>query len=229
MKRLNYFELVGITIAAIVVASFCRWKYNSDWFEVSGFITGVIAVYLTAKEHITSWPVGIVNVLIYAYVFYVAKLYADTTLQFMFLGLSIHGWLSWARGGEQSTELKISRLKPIHWGYVLAILAVGTAVYKPIIEHFKGASPFWDSLLMVASVTAQVLLNRKILETWVLWILIDIAYIPLYLSRQLYPTTILYVIFLALAIGGLVQWIKNYQKLGDHVLEVSPDLSNYPR
>lgn len=211
-----------------MIALVCHAKLGSDWFEVSGFITGVIGVYLTAREHIVSWPVGIVNVLIYAYVFYASRLFADMTLQFLFLGLSIHGWLSWAKGGESLSELKISRISPRAMAVCFSCLVVGTAVYVPIITHFKGASPFLDSLLTVASVIAQVLLNRKVLENWILWIAIDVMYIPLYLSRALYPTAILYVIFLGLAISGLIQWLKNYRSGQSDGLHVSQDLSNFP-
>ncbi len=227
--KLQYSHLAIAILFSIIVSLYCHAKLGSDWWEVSGFITGILAVYLTAKEHMSNWPIGIVNVLLYAYVFYASRLFADMTLQFFFFALSIHGWYSWAKGGTQKDTLKISRLQPVALAVCIGALIVGTAIYVPIITHFKGASPFLDSLLTVASIIAQILLNRKVLENWILWIVIDVLYIPLYYSRGLYPTTILYVIFLGLAIGGLVQWLKNHRENLIPTFDVNQDLSNYPR
>lgn len=201
-----------ITIVAILIALLCHHYFNSDWFEVAGFITGIVAVYLTAIEHIISWPIGITNVLIYAWVFHSAGLLADRNLQFFFCALSIHGWISWWKGGEEFTELKISKLSTKQWIIALACLLVGTALYKPVIEHFKGAQPLWDTILAVASMIAQYMLNRKVIENWLWWMLINLAYIPLYLKQNLIPTAILYGIFLVLAILGWSQWHRNLRE-----------------
>ena len=97
------------------------------------------------------------------------------------------------------------------WLGIAASLAVGTAIYYPIIKHFNGAAPFLDSLLTVASIIAQLLLNAKKLENWIIWIVVDIVYIPLYISRHLESTAVLYAILLAIAISGLVGWLKTYR------------------
>lgn len=198
--------VIGISLA---VALGCRYFFRSDWFEVAGFVTGVVAVYLVAKEHIWNWPVGLMNVSLYAYVFFGARLYADMSLQFLFFTLGVIGWYVWLRGGTNQSQLQVSRLSGRHWGVVLASIAGGTAIYVPVITYSRGASPLWDSLLTVISIAAQVLLNLKKLENWVLWMVVDIAFIPLYLSRKLYPTAILYAIFLGLAIYGFLSWRKS--------------------
>lgn len=195
-----------MTIAAVLVAGFCRRQYGSDWFEVSAFITGVIGVYLAAVEHLLLWPISIVNVLIYAWVFYTGRLYADMTLQFFYFALCIHGWWSWMHGGAKETELKISRLTPKQWGLAVVAVVVGTAIYTPLVAHYKGSAPFVDSLLTSASIVAQILLNRKVFDNWIMWILIDAAYVPLYVSRHFEATAILYFLFIVLAVVGLVNW-----------------------
>ncbi len=208
-------RLLAIFGGSAAIALACHFWLGSDWFEVAGFVTGVVAVYLVAIEHIWNWPIGIVNVLIYAYVFWNVRLYADMTLQIVFFVLAVHGWWSWLRGGTGGSKLEISRLTAVGWTIAGAIVVVGTAVYKPIIEHYKGASPFWDTLLTVMSLVAQVLLNRKVLENWWFWIAIDLAYVPLYLSRKLYPTTFLYMIFLALAVQGWMNWSRTLRRAED--------------
>lgn len=210
-KKLDWPLLVGVVAAAVAVGLLLKWKFGGDWFEFAGFVTGVVGVYLAARESIVNWPVGIANVLIYAYVFFQARLYADMTLQFFFCVLSVAGWIQWARGGENATELRITKLDPKGWALLTLAWVVGTAVYTPIITYFKGAAPFVDSLLTVGSVIAQVLLNGKKIENWILWIAIDLVYIPLYVSRQLVATAVLYGLFLVLAVVGLVGWIKAYR------------------
>lgn len=210
-RGLDWSRLSIVTALAVAIALGCRHFFKSEWLEVAAFITGVVAVYLVAVEHILNWPIGIINVSLYAWVFYDARLLADMSLQLFFLALAIHGWWSWTRGGAQHTSLTISRLSATGAWIALAVIVLGTAAYKPVIEHYKGAQPLWDTSLTMLSVVAQVLLNRKILENWVLWIIADIAYIPLYLSRNLYPTAILYGLFLLLALMGLRNWNHRFQ------------------
>jgi len=199
-----------VSVAAVLVGLFLRWRFGGDWFEFAGFVTGVVAVYLVAKEHIINWPIGLINVSIYAYVFFQSRLYADMSLQFFFFALGVHGWYQWLRGGTQNSALTISRLNSKQWSWVAGVWVVGVAIYYPIIHHFNGAAPFIDSSLTVASILAQVLLNRKKLENWILWIIVDIVYIPLYISRGLYSTAVLYGLLQSIAIAGLVSWKRTF-------------------
>lgn len=205
-RKLNPIHLFAVTILSIVVGIGLKLQFGGDWFEFAGFVTGVLGVYLVSIEHIINWPISLANVAIYAYVFFTAKLYADMSLQFFFFALGVMGWYQWARGGENKTELPVSSISRIGWMWILGLWVVGTAIYVPIITHFKGASPFLDSVLTVGSVIAQVLLNKKKLENWILWIAIDAVYIPLYISRNLYATAVLYALLLALAVSGLMNW-----------------------
>jgi len=209
-RKLNLPVLLLVSVAAVLVGLFLRWRFGGDWFEFAGFVTGVVAVYLVAKEHIINWPIGLINVSIYAYVFFQSRLYADMSLQFFFFALGVHGWYQWLRGGTQNSALTISRLNSKQWSWVAGVWVVGVAIYYPIIHHFNGAAPFIDSSLTVASILAQVLLNRKKLENWILWIIVDIVYIPLYISRGLYSTAVLYGLLQSIAIAGLVSWKRTF-------------------
>ena len=209
-RRDQVLWFLGILVSSTGIGLWYHFAFGSNWVEVAAFVTGVLAVYLVVRESYWNWPLGIFNVLLYFWVFMHSRLYADMTLQLFFLVFQVHGWWSWAKGGQGQTELRIQRIEMRKWLYVIGFIVVGTAVYIPIITHYKGSSPFWDSLLTVVSMAAQLLLNRKILENWILWIIADICYIPLFLSRGLYPTELLYGIFLVLAISGFVVWKKSY-------------------
>ena len=202
-----------IALIACCVGLLIKSKYGGDWYEFAGFVTGIIGVYLVAIEHIVNWPIGLINVSIYGYVFYASRLYADMSLQVFFFALGVMGWYAWLRGGENQTELKISSITRVQWLQVIISWAIGTCVYYPIIHHFNGAQPFVDSSLTVASIIAQLLLNFKRLENWIIWITVDVLYIPLYISRGLYSTAILYAIFLGIAIHGLLSWRKTHLNL----------------
>jgi nicotinamide mononucleotide transporter len=225
VRKLNVLHLAVVSLVSIVVGLILRQIYKGDWFEFAAFVTGVVGVYLVAVEHIFNWPVGLVNVTIYGYVFFTSRLYADMSLQVFFFVLGVMGWLMWAKGGENQSELKITSIPLAWWLGVGISLAVGTAIYYPIIKHFNGAAPFLDSLLTVGSIIDQLLLNAKKIENWILWIAVDIVYIPLYISRSLYSTAVLYALLLGLAVAGFIGWNKSLRSLA-----ASRDpLSNYPR
>lgn len=176
-------------------------------------IAGVVSVYLSARENIWSWPTGIVNVGLYIIVFRRAGLYSDTGLQVVYLVLSIYGWYEWLYGGKNRTELAVSRATRRDWlvsvplGFLFWI-ALGT--YTARLQGV--ALPYADSGLTTLSLIAQWMMTRKRLENWVLWIVADILYVPMYLYKRLPVTAALYFVFLALAAMGLQSWWRSYKQ-----------------
>ncbi len=219
-RKLNLLHLSIAIVVSVVVGLVLKKYYPESWWEFAGFVTGVVGVYLVAVEHMINWPVGLVNVVVYGYVFFTGRLFADMSLQVFFFILGVQGWYQWAQGGKKkapdagypvdleppSSELKISRIQPIDWAKIVACWVVGTAIYYPVIKHFNGAAPFLDSTLTVGSIIAQLLLNWKKLENWIIWIVVDIIYIPLYISRDFIATAVLYGLLLCLAISGFISW-----------------------
>lgn len=201
-------RVLWVFLLTVAVALGMRQAFGTDWFEFAGVVTGVMGVYLATAESPWTYPVGMVNVLIYAYVFWDAKLLADASLQIFFFVLLVHGLWSWLTRKPDSTPLRVSKLNARQIGIAAAAWAVGFAIYVPIINHFKGASPVLDSCLTVASMIGQVLLNRKFIENWPVWVVVNAVYIPLYFSRGLHSTGVLYVLFIGLAIKGWLHWRK---------------------
>lgn len=206
-KPLNVPRFLTLLVVTVLTAGLMKYFFKSDWFEFAGVVTGVLGVYLVAVENILNWSIGLVNVSLYAFVFWGAKLYADMGLQFVFFGLALHGWYQWVRGGESGTALTISRLKKSEYGLLALVIVAATLIVAPIIKARGGEFAYVDSALAITSVTAQFLLNRKKVESWILWILVDIIYIPVYIQRGLQSTAVLYLLFLGLAIAGLNQWL----------------------
>ena len=131
-------------------------------------------------------------------------------LQFVYLALSIYGWYEWLHGGANRTELHVSRATPRAW-IVCAVSGVAAwLVIGRIVSTLPGVSlPYLDAGLTSLSLVAQWMMTRKILENWILWIIADVVYVPMYLYKQLVPTAALYTVFLVLAAIGLVRWRRS--------------------
>jgi len=179
--------------------------------EIIGTITGLLCVYLTVRAHLLCWPIGIVSCIAFTKLFVDIKLYADAILQLFFIATSLWGWWGWRHGGAKRSELPISRLTlretVTQFGITLAaILTVGWMFKSYTDAHL----PFWDSTIAGLSVTAQILLVRKKLENWILWIVVDVLSIGVYWYKQVYLTSILYAVFLVLATQGLFEWKRRF-------------------
>lgn len=179
--------------------------------EILGFFTGIIGVYLTIKRSPFCWPISALNVMLYGVIFYDAKLYADMGLQGVFLVFSVYGWYAWTKGSENylpdssPLQVKQSTIKEVSFGFLITIPMAVILGY--ILKNQTNADyPHIDSMLASLSIFAQILQTRKRLENWYIWIVVDAVYILIYISKDLYLSAILYAVFLALAIQGIIEW-----------------------
>jgi nicotinamide mononucleotide transporter len=181
-----------------------------EWFAA---IAGAISVYLSARENIWSWPTAIVNVGLYIFIFRESGLYSDMGLQVVYLVLSIYGWYEWLHGGANRSKLEVSTASGRVWLISAVAGVLGWFVIWSITRRLHGVSiPSIDAALTATSLIAQWMMTRKILENWILWILADIVYVPMYIYKKLYVTSGLYLVFLALAIMGYVEWKRSYTR-----------------
>ncbi len=181
--------------------------------ETVAAIFGIVSVWLSTREHIASWPTAIVNVALYFVVFRRAALYADMWLQAIYLVLSIYGWYEWKFGGADRTELPVSRATRRQALVLVPIGALGAALLALYFErHTDAALPWVDSTLSVASLIAQWMMTRKLLENWLLWIAVDIVYVGLFIARGLRLTAVLYAVFLVLAVIGYIKWTRSSRR-----------------
>ena len=175
-------------------------------------IAGAISVYLSAREKIWSWPTAIVNVGLYIIVFRRTGLYSDMGLQVVYLVLSIYGWYEWLYGGKNRSTLRVSRASAREWLIATPVALLFWFALARYTATLPGvALPHLDAGLTTLSLVAQWMMTRKILENWVLWIVADIVYVPMYFYKGLPVTAALYAIFLALAALGLRSWWRSYQ------------------
>ena len=177
-------------------------------FELIAAILGAISVALVVMRHIWAFPIGIVMVIMYAWVFYQAKLYSDVLLQLFFFVLQIQGWIDWNKSDKANDDKIVVRwLNPQQWLLTIGIQIAGTGALGFLMKTYTDAAlPWLDAFAAVMSMNAQWWMNKRYIDNWTLWIAVDALYLYIYYSKALYPTTILYAVFLGMAIVGYWTW-----------------------
>lgn len=177
-----------------------------SWAELLGFVTGIACVALAVAQRIENFPVGIANNVVFLVLFADARLFADASLQIVYLGLGAMGWWAWLKLGPRRNALRVGTASPRLLAWTAVGVAAGTLVLIPLLRAAADSAPTLDALTTATSLGAQFLLNLKKLENWYVWIAVDVIYVPLYLSRDLNLTALVYVVFLGLCVAGWRRW-----------------------
>ncbi|MCP1506402.1 nicotinamide mononucleotide transporter [Pseudomonas marginalis] len=176
--------------------------------ELFAAALGVIAVWLTVKQNPWCWPIGLVMVLLYTWVFYDVKLYSDMLLQVVYAALQVYGWWQWTR---RAGDIKPGRqVTSLGWPAImtsLAIGAVGSLLLGAAMAHWTDAAQPWlDAALTGFSLVAQMWMAQKRVQCWPLWIAVDVIFVGLFLYKGLYLTAALYALFTLIAVQGWREW-----------------------
>lgn len=174
--------------------------------EVVAFIAYGWSTWLLANNRPLGWWVGLIGVVGYMYIFFTVQLYAETGIQTFYLITSLQAIYIWLRGGEGQTEKPVSSVPRNIMLMTIPLFIISVIVLQQVLIAINGAAPFWDSLSTIMSLTAHLYLMQRYTESWYIWIAVDIIYIPLYASRGLYLTSILYVGLLLMSINGLINF-----------------------
>lgn len=183
--------------------------------ELISFVLAIVNVLLNIRQVHWAWLFAIVSSALYGVVFFDARLYGDMGLQLVFIVVSAWGWLLWWRDAKQvrthsvQTGVQSSALSGI--GYAISVLAwlLGFAVLAWFLRSYTDTDvPYADAFLTAGSLLGQVLLSRKKIENWLVWIVVDVLYVGLYVHKNLILTAILYAVFVVLAITGWRVWSR---------------------
>lgn len=178
-----------------------------DPLEIAAVILGIACVYLTIRENILCWPVGLLQVALYLVIFYRVRLYSDMALQGIYILLQVYGWVHWSRGGQRSKPLVVSRLSRSEAVFSAGgIIVLAGALGWTMSRLTDAALPYPDAFTTVASLAAQWMLALKRLEAWIIWVMVDILSIFIYTNRGLHLTAGLYAVFLVMASFGFLSW-----------------------
>jgi nicotinamide mononucleotide transporter len=207
------------------VTFFTVWGYAVSFLEFFGWLFGLIAVALSARANVWSWPIGIINVTLSFFLFYEVQLYPDMMLQVFFFVTNLVGWWRWLHPGKDEEDkhrhLKVSwmtarQLMLLLVGgaagtFLLGYLAAQVHHWFPSVFRLPSAAPYVDSFITVLSVLATFYMIEKKIECWILWITVDIVATYLYFVRDIKFYSLLYLLFTGIASFGLYHWWREYK------------------
>lgn len=188
-----------------------------DWIaanrlEATATALGLINQWLTIRQNIWCWPVGIFSVALFAIVFFEAKLYSDVLLQVSYVALQAYGWHHWLHGGSSRNTLRPRALATREYWPVLLLVVVVAGVLGTVMRTLTDASlPFLDASATSMSLVAQWLQARKLIESWLLFLVANALFIGIYAAKGLYITIVLYCVISAMAVAGFVAWRRAYR------------------
>jgi len=178
--------------------------------ELLSFVLSIATVWLNIRQNHWAWLFAILSSALYGVVFFQSKLYGDMGLQLVFITVSFWGWYQWLHGDDTHARLPVTGLS---WaGRAVAALGwiVGFIALAWFLMSFTDTDvPFADGFLTAGSLVGQLLLSRKKLENWHVWIIVDVLYVALYVHKGLMLTAVLYGLFVAMATIGLLAWRKS--------------------
>ncbi len=186
-----------------------NWLQNQSLLETIGVISGVLCVWLAARNIIWNWPIAIISVSAYIFIFFEAKLYADMGLQVYFMGMNIYGCYYWSRKPKDADKVPVKSISKKE----LLFAVFGVATFTTLLGFFlfkqtDAAFPFIDSFCTACSLVAQLFMARKVLENWLIWIFVDIIYVGVYLAKDLHLTAGMYALYIYIALTGYLAWRK---------------------
>lgn len=218
--------------------------YDLSWIEAVGTIAGLLCIWLASLEKITNYAFGLINVTLFAIIFFQIQLYASLLLQLFFFAANVYGWYAWSRQTSQNqAELQIRWLpmpKALAWLvacvvaialmtiYIDPVFAVLTRVAVDTMQTLginvvmpelqPDAYPFWDSCMMVLSIAAMVLMTRKYVENWLLWVIINVISVAIFALQGVYAMALEYLILTFIALNGSRMWMNSARERGSRAL-----------
>lgn len=191
-----------------------KWLIE-NWVENLGVLTGMLYIILSVRQNIWCWIFGIISSGIYLVVFFNAKIYADMSLQLYYVVMGVYGWMHWARVDNNLQKEKLPVLK-LNIKSATILFGITTGLFFSIawflIQFTDSSIPWVDAFTTSLSFTATWMLARKIIEHWLIWVVVDAVSIGLYFYRGLYSSMLLFGVLTALAIYGYFEWKKEWKK-----------------
>ncbi|MBP6511954.1 MAG: nicotinamide mononucleotide transporter [Bacteroidia bacterium] len=178
------------------------------FLEIIGFVSGILGVWLTMKKNKWCFPIGLINVTVSLYLFYLQGLYADSLQQIVYMILLLYGWITWNRSISQTQpKLLISRLNSKEIIYSMLIIVLTTILLGTTLAKYTDAKlPFLDSFATSCAFLAQYFIARKKIETWILWMIVNVIYTGIYMHNEMFLYVGLFTIYGILTVMGWKSW-----------------------
>ncbi|XOV81686.1 MAG: nicotinamide riboside transporter PnuC [bacterium] len=185
----------------------------ANWLEIIGLISGLLCVWLLIRENVLTFPIGLIYAVVTVVVVARANLFADVILNLYYVVMNAYGWYFWLYGAKDrrtSETLLVAWVPRAQWLAIIAVIVLGTLLMGWYFATQTQASlPYPDSFTTVASFVAMWMSARKYLESWILWLIIDVVQVGLYIVKGIEAYALLYLIYLFMAVYGWLQWRRH--------------------
>jgi nicotinamide mononucleotide transporter len=201
-------EALLLAARPLLAAAFTLWGSPVTWLEIVAFVLGVAMVLANLRVLVIGWPLAIASSLLYALLFAESKLYGEATLQLFFVVIACWGWWQWLRGTtHDGAPLRVRTLPASQRWLAAAATLAAWPLLGLLLDHATDSDvPYFDALPSVASVTGQILLGRKFVENWPVWVAVNLISVGLFATKGLWLTVLLYAVFTLLALLGWRAW-----------------------
>ncbi len=180
--------------------------------ELLGALLGIAYIFFSIRQNILTWPTGLITSVLYSFVFFKSKLYADMGLQIYYVVISLYGWYYWLRGkkSEKNNSVPVRKTSRKLW-FILTGVSVLIYILLLILLKFTDSDiAYLDALTTSLSLVATWMLARKYLEHWLIWIFVDLVSSGMYVYKNLWPTVVLFLVYTFMAYLGYLEWKKDY-------------------
>jgi nicotinamide mononucleotide transporter len=192
----------------LLVPAFTLWGSPVTWLEIVAFVLSVGMVLANLRVNPIGWPLAIASSLLYALLFADSRLYGEASLQFVFVALAGWGWWQWLRGrGALGQALRVHWLGARQRLFALVLTLAAWPLLGALLHRATDSDvPYLDALPTVGSIAGQILLGRKFVENWAVWVAVNLVSIGLFATKGLWLTVLLYALFAAMAVAGWRAW-----------------------
>jgi nicotinamide mononucleotide transporter len=185
----------------------------ANWLEIIGLFSGLLCVWLLIRENVLTFPIGLIYAVVTVVVVARANLFADVLLNLYYVIMNAYGWYFWIYGARErrtSEALLVAWVPKTQWPLIVGVIVLGTVLMGLYFSTQTEASlPYPDSFTTVASFVAMWMSAKKYLESWILWLVIDVIQVGLYIVKGIEAYALLYLIYLFMAVYGWLQWRRH--------------------
>jgi nicotinamide mononucleotide transporter len=178
--------------------------------EAIAALLAIAYLVLAIRQSILCWWAALISSLLYVDVFVEARLYMESAVNVFYAGMAVYGWYEWRFGGARHHGVRVNVWPPRYHAAALSVIAVLTGLFGFYLSSTSEASPYADSFTTVGAVVTTFMVARKVLENWIYWFVIDSVEVYLFVSRELYLTSLLFVVYLALVVVGFRDWLRDF-------------------
>lgn len=192
----------------LLAPAFTLWGSPVTWLELLACVLSLWMVVCNMRVNPLAWPLAMASSLLYALLFADSRLYGEASLQFYFIAVAGWGWWQWLRGtDDQGAPLRVHRLHARRRWQVLGLTLAAWPLLGLLLARVTDTDvPFLDALPTVGSVAGQLLLGRKLVENWPVWVAVNVASVGLFAWKGLWLTVLLYALFALMALAGWRRW-----------------------